>query len=126
MRTVRVLVMGSFPCADFNVWLQKFIGFVTTVKICLSVAFYSHTHTHTQQSKVLKLYKICNLRFSNTPLYSLDIPPPECLLLGFVRNALGGYNLPVSKKWRNQCMHGLPFSQNFFFSNCIVACPLLD
>jgi hypothetical protein len=44
------------------------------------------------------------------------MPPPECLLLGFVRDVLGGYSLPVSKKWRNQCMHGLTFSPIFFWS----------
>ena len=41
----------------------------------------SLSHSFTLPSEVLKPSKICTLRFWNTPLYSLDIPPPDCLLL---------------------------------------------
>ena len=105
---------GKFFHALLLMWLQKFIGFVTTVKILFECCL-PHTHTHALPSKVLKSSKICTLRFCNTPQYSLDIPPPECLLRRFARDTLTGYNLPVSKKKRNQCLHGLPFSQKLFF-----------
>ena len=47
---------------------------------------HTHTHTHTLPSEVLKPSKIWTLRFCNTTQYSLDIPTPECLLLGFARD----------------------------------------
>jgi len=110
-----------FPCAVLTCDYRKLLVLLLLSKFCYArvcvsarARTHTHTHTHTLPSELLKPSKICTLRFCNTSPYSLDIPPPECLLLGIVRAALWGYSLPVSKKWRNQCMHGLPFSQNFF------------
>jgi len=56
-------------------------------KLLVLLLLSKFTHTHTLPSEVLKPSKICTLTFCNTPLYSLDILHPECLLLGFVSDA---------------------------------------
>jgi len=128
LRTVRVLGAFQCAVCNVRLQnVTGFVTTVKILfKCCMTSAFHSlihthtnthtytrtrahvHTHTHTYTcmrarthtlpSVVLKPSKMCTLRFRNTPLYSLHFPPPKCLLLGFVRGALRGYSLPVSKK----------------------------
>ena len=49
------------------------------------------------------------------PLCSPNLTPVDCRLLDILTATVEVTSFPVAKKWMDQCMHVLPFSQKHLF-----------